>query len=103
MNNYAIKQKGEIQEVFSEAAYQAKITEELGPQVVSIFKEYLNLFCGVVEKAQPVSGEELEKTQQVFEDYLKKLIDHDPGVGLWKMLFGKKGGIELSMNMHFGR
>jgi len=57
----------------------------------------------VVEKATPVSGEELEKTQQVFEDYLKTLIDHDPGVGVWKMLFGKKGGIERSMNMHFGR
>jgi hypothetical protein len=50
-----------------------------------------------------VSGDELAKTQQVFEDYLKTLIDHDPGVGVWKMLFGKKGGIERSMNMHFGR
>jgi hypothetical protein len=103
LNSYAIKQKGEIQEVFSEAACQIKITEELEDQAVSIFKEYLNLFCDVVEKATPVSGEELEKTQQVFEDYLKTLIDHDPGVGVWKMLFGKKGGIERSMNMHFGR
>ena len=103
LNKCAIKQKGEIQEVFSEAACQIKITEELEDQAISLFKEYLNLFCDIVEKATPVSGEELAKTQQVFEDYLKTLVDHDPGVGVWKMLFGKKGGIERSMNMHFGR
>jgi hypothetical protein len=103
LNNCAIKQKGEIQEVFSKAACQVKITEELEDQAISLFKEYLNLFCDIVEKATPVSGEELAKTQQVFEDYLKTLVDHDPGVGVWKMLFGKQGGIERSMNMHFGR
>ena len=103
LNNYAIKQKGEIQEVFSEAACQVKIPDGLDDQAISIFKEYLNLFCDLVEQAQPVSGEELEKTQSVFEDYLKSLIDHDPGVGIWKILFGEKGGIERSMDMHFGR
>ena len=38
----------------------------------------------------------------VFDDYLKSLIDHDPGVRVWKMIFGEKGGIERSMDMHFG-
>ena len=103
LNKYAIKQKGQIQEVFSEAACQAKISDGLDDHAISIFKEYLNLFCDMVEKAKPVSGEELEKTQGVFEDYLNTLIDHDPGVGVWKMLFGKKGGVERSMDMHFGR
>ena len=103
LNDFAVKQKGEIQEVFSEAACQIKITEELEGRATSIFKEYLDLFCDMVEKATPISGEELEKTQQVFEDYLKTLVDHDPGIGVWKMLFGKKGGVERSMNMHFGR
>jgi hypothetical protein len=103
LKKYAIKQKGEIQEVFSEAACQVKIPAGFDDQAISIFKEYLHLFCDLVEQAQPVSGEVLEKTQSVFEDYLKSLIDHDPGVGIWKILFGEKGGIERSMDMHFGR
>ena len=103
LNKYAIKQKGQIQEVFSEAACQVRIPDGLDDHAISIFKEYLNLFCDMVEKAKTVSGEELEKTQGVFEDYLNTLIDHDPGVGVWKMLFGKKGGVERSMDMHFGR
>jgi hypothetical protein len=97
------KRQDAIQEVFSRAACQVNITEDLEDQAVSLWKEYLNLFCDVVDRAQPVSGEELKKTQQVFEDYLKTLVEHDPGVGIWKVLFGKKGGVERSMDMHFGR
>ena len=97
------KRQDAIQEVFSRAACQVDITEDLEDQAVSLWKEYLNLFCDVVDRAKPVAGEELKKTQEVFEDYLKKLVDHDPGVGIWKVLFGAKGGVERSMDMHFGR
>ena len=97
------KRQDAIQEVFSRAACQVDITEELEDQAVSLWKEYLNLFCDMVDKSRPVSGDELKKTQQVFEDYLKTLVEHDPGVGIWKVLFGKKGGVERSMDMHFGR
>jgi len=97
------KRQDAIQEVFSRAACQVDITEDLEDQAVSLWKEYLNLFCDMVDKSRPVSGDELKKTQQVFEDYLKTLVDHDPGVGIWKVLFGKKGGVERSMDMHFGR
>ena len=97
------KRQDAIQEVFSRAACQVDITEDLEDQAVSLWKEYLNLFCDMVDKAQPVSGDELKKTQQVFEDYLKTLVEHDPGVGIWKVLFGNKGGVERSMDMHFGR
>ena len=79
------------------------IPPELDGRAESIFIEYLNLFCEMVEKAEPVSGDELKKTEAVFEEYLKTLVDHDPGVGIWKMLFGEKGGIERSMDMHFAR
>ena len=92
-----------IQEVFSRGACQVVIPEELDDQVISLWKEYLHLFCDVVDRAQPVSGEALKKTQEVFQDYLKTLVDHDPGVGIWKVLFCAKGGVERSMNMHFGR
>jgi len=97
------KRQDAIQEVFSRAACQVDITEELEDQAVSLWKEYLNLFCDMVDKSRLVSGDELKKTQQVFEDYLKTLVEHDPGVGIWKVLFGKKGGVERSMDMHFGR
>jgi hypothetical protein len=97
------KRQDAIQEVFSRAACQVDITEELEEQAVRLWKEYLNLFCDMVDKSRPVSGDELKKTQQVFEDYLKTLVEHDPGVGIWKVLFGNKGGVERSMDMHFGR
>ena len=97
------KRQDAIQEVFSRAACQVDITEDLEDQAVSLWKEYLNLFCDMVDKSRPVSGDELKKTQQVFEDYLKTLVEHDPGVGIWKVLFGSKGGVERSMDMHFGR
>ena len=61
------------------------------------------LVGGELHKSRPVSGDELKKTQEVFEDYLKTLVEHDPGVGIWKVLFGNKGGVERSMDMHFGR
>jgi hypothetical protein len=100
---YTKRRQDAIQEVFSKAACQVVIPEEMGDQVINLWKEYLNLFCDMVDRAQPVAGEELKKTQEVFEDYLKKLVNHDPGVGMWKILFGKQGGVERSMDMHFGR
>ncbi len=103
LTQHTKKQKEDIQQVFSEAACQVAIPPELDGQAESIFIEYLNLFCEMVKKAEPVSGDELKKTEAVFEDYLKTLVDHDPGVGIWKILFGKKGGIERSMDMHFAR
>jgi hypothetical protein len=103
LTKHTKKQKEDIQAVFSEASCQVILTPELEGRAESIFKEYLTLFCEMVKDAQPVSGEELKKTEAVFEDYLKTLVDHDPGVGIWKVLFGEKGGIERSMDMHFAR
>ena len=103
LTKHTKKQKDDIQQVFSEASCQVILTPELEGRAESIFKEYLTLFCEMVKDAQPVSGEELKKTEAVFEDYLKTLVDHDPGVGIWKVLFGEKGGIERSMDMHFAR
>ena len=100
---YTKRRQDKIQEVFSKAACQVVIPEEMEDQAVRLWKEYLNLFCDMVDRAKPVAGEDLKKTQEVFEDYLKTLVDHDPGVGIWKVLFGAKGGVERSMDMHFGR
>ena len=99
---YEKKQTGQVQEVFSPAACQVNFPPELDELAAEIYIEYLNLFCDVVDETEAKSGEELRKTQEVFDDYLKTLVDHDPGVRVWKALFGEKGGIERSLDMHFG-
>ncbi len=99
---YTKKQSGQVQEVFSRGACQVTIPEELDDRAAQLFLEYLQLFCDMLRKASPVAGDELKRTMAVFDDYLKGLIDHDPGVKVWKMLFGEKGGVERSMDMHFG-
>jgi hypothetical protein len=96
------KQKGEIQKIFSRAVCQVRITEDQDEEVLNIFREYVQVFSETVEKASPLSGEDLEQAQQAFERYLKTIIDHDPGVKGYKMLFGKKGGIVRSLDNYYG-
>jgi len=102
LTRYTKKQGGKVQEVFSAAACQVVIPPELEDRAVSIFLEYLQVFCDLVQSARPVSGDALSRTREVFDAYLRTLVDHDPGVGIWKVLFGAKGGVERSMDMHFG-
>lgn len=98
-----MKAGGQIQSVFSRAVCQVKITQELDDQALSLFKEYLGVFMDLVEQAQPLSGEKLEKAKRAFEEYLKTVIDHDPGVKGYKMLFGEKNGVERALNIFFDR
>ena len=102
LTKYEKQQGGKVQEVFSRAACQVVIPEELDDRAVDLFLEYLQLFCGLLRDTAPVAGEELVRTRAVFDDYLKHLIKYDPGVNVWKMIFGEKGGVERSMDMHFG-
>jgi len=102
LTRYNKKVGDRVNEVFSPGACQVVIPEELDERASELFLEYLDLFCALVRDAAPVSGEALKKTMAVFDDYLKFLVDHDPGVNVWKMLFGTKGGVERSMDMHFG-
>ena len=102
---YKKLQKGEIQEVFSPGACQVVIPEskDLEAQCINIYMEYLKMFCEIIEKSESLKGEELTRTKEAFEDYLKHIIDHDTGLKVWKVLFGEKGGIERSLDMHYGR
>lgn len=102
LTKYSKKTGGKVQEVFSEGSCQVVIPPELDDRALNLFIEYLHLFCALVRNAQPVTGNELQRTTAVFDDYIKTLVDHDPGVNVWKMLFGARGGIERSMDMHFG-
>lgn len=96
-------QQGEIQSVFSKAVCQVKIREDLDEQAISIFREYLGVFSEMVEKSTPLSGEALDKAQHAFEGYLKTVVDHDPGVKGYKILFGEKGGVTRALDIFFDR
>ena len=103
LQKYAAPQKGGIENVFSHAACQVKIPKELDEQAISLFREYLALFAEIVKGAEPLAGERLVQAKKEYDEYLKTIIDHDPGVRGYKMLFGAKGGVERSMNMHFAQ
>jgi hypothetical protein len=98
----SVQQEGEIQNVFSKAACQVKITEELENDALSLFREYLTVFLDRVEKAEPLSGDVLNKAKGVFETYLKTVVDHDPGFKGYKMLFGKPG-VTRALDVFFDR
>ena len=94
---------GGIQTFFSRAVCRVKTTEELDNDILNIFHEYLDLFCDMVGKAEPLSGDVLDTARQTFEGYLTTWADHDPGVIVNKILFGKKGGITRGLDIFFDR
>jgi hypothetical protein len=98
-----ISQLGEIQSVFSRAACQVKITEAKDEQALSLFREYLAVFLEMVEKATPLDGDALDHANQISEAYLSAVLDHDPGVKTYKMLFGKEGGVARALDIFFAR
>ena len=98
-----VTQLGEIQSVFSRAACQGKITEEKDEQTLNLFREYLEVFLEMAENAIPLSGDALEQAKNGSEEYLKTVLDHDPGVKTYKILFGKKGGVARALDIFFDR
>ena len=92
-----------IKSVLSKAVCEVKITEDEDEQALSIFRQYLEVYCEMVEKATPLSGDALDKAKQDFESYLKTLIDHDPGFKGYKLLFGKEGGVTRALDILFDR
>lgn len=97
------KLNDEIQSTLSKAACQVRITEERDAQALDLFSEYLEIFAEMVEKATPLSGNVLDQARQAFEGYLKTMVDHDPGVKGYKMLFGKEGGFTRALDIFFDR
>jgi hypothetical protein len=98
-----VKPGGQIQSVFSRAVCQVKIAQELDDRALSLFREYLGVFMDLVEQATPLTGEKLERAKRAFEEYLKTVIDHDPGFKGYKMLFGEKKGVDRALNIFFDR
>lgn len=101
MENVTKNVSEEIASGFSRAVCQVKITESLENDAVNIFREYLGVFSDMAEKAKPLSGDALKDAKGKYEAYLKTVVEHDPGVKGYKMLFGEEGGVKRSMEMFF--
>ncbi len=68
-----------------------------------LFNEYLDVFLELVDAAVPVSTENVKKAKEDFEIYHQTVINHDPAVKLYSMLFGKTGGIERVNDLFFAK
>ncbi len=86
----------------SPAAVRVTIPRELDEQACSIFVDYFAAYLELVNAAEAVSGIARAKLQASFDEYLKTVIDHDPGVKGNIMFFGKKQGLERALDIYYG-
>jgi hypothetical protein len=93
--------KGKIQSVFSRAVCLVNITEDEDPYALNLFKEYFAVYLEMVEKASPLTGGTLVQARTAYEEYLATIVEHDPGVRMYKLLFGKKGGEARALDIFF--
>ena len=92
---------GEIVKTFSKAACYLKITKDLDEQAINLFHEYLDVYLEVVQQAQPLIGEDLGQARREYDAYSNTVIDHDPAAKVYKLLFGKRGGVERTLDLFF--
>ncbi len=95
--------QGPIQNIFSRAACLVTITEDQDGDALQLFSGYLDIYLDLVAEAHPLTGEALEKAREDFEQYLKTIVEHDPGVRVYTKLFGKKGGLARALDLFFAR
>ncbi|MDX1779246.1 MAG: hypothetical protein R3339_10225, partial [Thermodesulfobacteriota bacterium] len=65
------------------------------------FHEYLDVYLALVQQTRPLTGEVLERARGDYEKYTNTVIDHDPAAKIYRMLFGKKGGVERVKELFF--
>jgi hypothetical protein len=93
--------KGKIQSVFSRAHCLVNITENEDDDALNLFREYFTVYLEMVERASSLTGDALVQARQAYEEYLKTIVEHDPGVRMYKLLFGKKGGETRALDIFF--
>jgi len=95
--------KGQINDIMSKAHCYIEVPPELDGQALSLFNEYLDLFLSLVDAAAPVPTDEQTKAREDFEAYHQTVINHDPAVKLYSVLFGKTGGVERVNDLFFAK
>ncbi len=98
---HPLKQGREIDKTFSKAACYVKISRDQDEQALKLFHEYLDVFLGMVEQAQPLEGDTLEQARRDYDIYTNTVVDHDPAAKVYRILFGKKGGVERVKELFF--
>jgi len=95
--------KGKINDIMSKAHCYVAVPHELDGQALSLFNEYLDVFLEIVDAAVPLSAVNQKKATEDFDIYHQTVINHDPAVKLYSMLFGKDGGVERVNDMFFAK
>jgi hypothetical protein len=92
---------GKINDIMSKGHCYVAVPPELEGQALSLFNEYLDVFLEITETASPVSADEQITAQKDFAIYHQTVIDHDPAVKLYSILFGKAGALERVNDLFF--
>lgn len=93
--------KGEIQKTMSPASLYVKISKDQDERAFELYNAYLDRFINLVESAEPAAGEALGRAQADYDRFMNTIVEHDPGVKIYKMFFGEKGGQERALDMFF--
>jgi len=96
-----MKMGREIDKTFSRAACYVKISQEQDEQALELFHEYLDVYLSLVQHARPLTGDVMEQVLRDYETYTNTVIDHDPAAKIYRILFGKKGGVERVKELFF--
>jgi len=95
--------KGKINDIMSKAHCYLQVPLERDALALGLFNEYLDIFLELIDRTAPVAAEERKKAAADFENYHQTIINHDPAVKLYSLLFGKQGGIERVNDLFFAR
>jgi len=96
-----MKMGREIDKTFSRASCYVKISRDQDEQAINLFHEYLDVYLKLVQQTRPLTGEVLEQARRDYETYTNTVIDHDPAAKIYRILFGKKGGVERVKELFF--
>lgn len=95
--------RGKINDIMSPAHCYVRVPPALDGRALSLFDAYLDVFLELVDRASPVSEEGRQQAAADFDAYRTTIINHDPAVKLYSMLFGSAGGLERVNDLFFAR
>ena len=96
-----LKQTGDIEQTFSKAACYMKITKDQDEQALNLCHDYLDIYLELLQQTQPLFGKALDQARRDYDTYTNTVIDHDPAAKVYKILFGKKGGVGRVRELFF--
>jgi len=96
-----IQLPGKIADIMSRAHCYIRIPPELDGRALELFDEYLDFFLEIAERAAPVAGDQLRQAQDDYQNYKQTVLDHDPAVKIYSMLFGKSAAVARVKDLFF--